>query len=47
MKQREAVLASQQQFFMRVCESKENITKASYESVMLIAKHGEPLPFFG
>ena len=38
--QLQADLASQQRFFTRACESKENITKASYEVTMLIAKHG-------
>ena len=42
VKQLQAALASQQQFFTRACESKENITKASYEVAMLIAKHGKP-----
>lgn len=37
-----AALASQQQFFTRACESKESITKASYEVAMLIAKHCKP-----
>ena len=42
VKQLQAALASQQRFFTRACESKENITKASYEVAMLIAKHGKP-----
>ncbi|XP_078271885.1 general transcription factor II-I repeat domain-containing protein 2 isoform X1 [Rhinoraja longicauda] len=37
-----AALASQQRFFSRALESNENITKASYEVAMLIAKHGKP-----
>lgn len=41
-KQLQAALASQQRFFRRACESKENITEASYEVAMLIAKHGKP-----
>jgi len=42
VKQLQAALASQQRFFTRACESKENITKASYEVAMLIANHGKP-----
>ena len=39
LKQLEAVLMSQQQFFTRACESNENATKASYEVAMLTAKN--------
>lgn len=42
VKQLQAALASQQRFFTRACKSTENITKASYEVAMLIAKHGKP-----
>ncbi|CAM1292725.1 Uncharacterised protein r2_g183 [Pycnogonum litorale] len=42
VKQLQAALASQQRIFTRASESKENITKASYEVAMLIAKHGKP-----
>ncbi|KAL3968683.1 KRAB domain-containing zinc finger protein [Sarotherodon galilaeus] len=42
VKQLQAALASQQRFFTRACETHENITKASYEVAMLIAKHGKP-----
>jgi hypothetical protein len=39
VKELQADLASQQQFFTRACESKDNITKASCKAAMLIAKH--------
>ena len=42
VKQLKAALASQQRFFTRANDSNENITKASYEVAMLIAKHGKP-----
>lgn len=42
VKQLQAALASQQRFFTWAFESKESITKASYEMAMLIAKHGKP-----
>lgn len=42
LKQLEAVLAAQQRFFTRACESNENATKASCEVAMLIAKYCKP-----
>ncbi|XP_073670885.1 general transcription factor II-I repeat domain-containing protein 2 [Paramisgurnus dabryanus] len=42
VKQLEASLVSQQRLFIRAKESNENITRASYEVAILIAKHGKP-----
>ncbi|XP_073672245.1 general transcription factor II-I repeat domain-containing protein 2-like [Paramisgurnus dabryanus] len=42
VKQLEASLVSQQRLFIRAKESNENITRASYEVAVLIAKHGKP-----
>ncbi|KAE8287813.1 General transcription factor II-I repeat domain-containing protein 2B [Larimichthys crocea] len=42
LKQLEASLISQQQYFARARESNENATKASYEVAALIAKHSKP-----
>ncbi len=42
IKQLEAVLASQQQFFTQTRKSNENSTKASQEVASLIAKHVKP-----
>lgn len=42
LKQLEASLISQQQYFARAQESNENATKASYEVAVLIAKLSIP-----